>query len=264
MIAQSGSPTLSRSTEQAIECTNEMMDILGCKTVADLMKIDSRKIVESSGILLMRTAPERDGKYLPLDPYKAYLNGAAKDIDFLQGCDKEEFEFFETSLGDNFKTWLDDRKANRLSVLNDKERELVESFFNEWNPEGNERYSRLFDQLWFNSPAIRMSENQTRAGGKSYTYYFNHPEMLSESEKKFDETFSKAMRNMWVQFAKTGNPSLSAELSPYGKAIDWPLYNVKDKTIMILDDSGIHAEKESEIKITDWERTYFLTDYYCF
>jgi para-nitrobenzyl esterase len=39
-----------------------------------------------------------------------------------------------------------------------------------------------------------------------------------ENAQNFDETFSKTLRKMWVQFAKTGNPSLSADISPDGKA----------------------------------------------
>jgi para-nitrobenzyl esterase len=31
---------------------------------------------------------------------------------------------------------------------------------------------------------------------------------------------------------------------------------------MVLDEFNIHPEKESERKIVDWERTYFLTKYY--
>ena len=59
------------------------MSILGCKTVADLQKIDVQKLVKESSVLGLRVFPERDGKYLPLDPYKAYANGAAKDIDMI-------------------------------------------------------------------------------------------------------------------------------------------------------------------------------------
>ena len=131
---------------------------------------------------------------------------------------------------------------------------------------------------------FRLSENQTKAGGKSYTYYFtvesslplmksghavelsavlNHPEEKGITGRAFDETFCKTMRKMWVQFAKTGNPSLSAENSPDGKAYEWPLYDLKDKRIMIFDEFDIHPEKESERKILDWERCYFLTKYYC-
>ena len=91
----------------------------------------------------------------------------------------------------------------------------------------------------------------------------NHPENTQFTGRAFDETFSKIVRRMWVQFAKTGNPSLSAEISPDGKAYEWPLYDLEDKKIMVLDEFNIHPAKESELKILDWERCYFLTKYYC-
>ena len=70
IISQSGSPFCTRSTEEAIACTDELMEKLGCRTVADLQKIDPEKMIEVSGSLLaLRVFPERDGKYLPLNPY---------------------------------------------------------------------------------------------------------------------------------------------------------------------------------------------------
>ena len=68
---------------------------------------------------------------------------------------------------------------------------------------------------------------------------------------------------MWVQFAKTGNPSLSADISPDGKTKEWRLYDLGNKNVMVLDEFNIHAAKESEVKIVDWDKTYFLTKYYC-
>ena len=53
---------------------------------------------------------------------------------------------------------------------------------------------------------------------------FNHPEVTDETGRVFDEAFSKTMRKMWVQLAKTGDPSLSADESPDGRAKEWPLY----------------------------------------
>ena len=85
---------------------------------------------------------------------------------------------------------------------------------------------------------------------------------MSGGRQDYDETFSKTMRRMWVQFAKTGNPSLSAEDSPDGKTHEWPLYDIEDKNVMVLDEFDIHPAKESEVNIVDWERTYFLTKYY--
>ena len=70
------------------------------------------------------------------------------------------------------------------------------------------------------------------------------------------------MRKMWVQFAKTGNPSLSAGISPDGKAKEWPLYDLKDRKVMVFDEFNIHPEKEADKKIVDWDRTYFLLKNY--
>jgi para-nitrobenzyl esterase len=129
-----------------------------------------------------------------------------------------------------------------------------------------------------------LSENQTKAGGRSFTWLFtvessyplmkcahsielstlfNHPEMTDVTGRRFDETFSKIMRRMWVQFAKTGDPSLSADISPDGKAYEWPLYDIENKHILVFEEFNIHPEKESDRKLVDWDRTYFLTKYYC-
>ena len=93
---------------------------------------------------------------------------------------------------------------------------------------------------------------------------FNHPEQTSVTGRTYDETFSRNMRKMWVQFARTGNPSLSADISPDGKAYEWPLYDPENKEVMVFDEFNIHPEKESERKIVDLERTYPLTKYYNF
>ena len=287
VISQSGSPVFTRSKEQSIECTNELMGVLGCKTVSDLQKIGVDKLMEASAVLGLRIWPERDGNYLPLDPYEAYANGEAKDIDILQGCNKDELGYFIFGFGlDNYKLFETDRMAKKIAQLTEEEKVLVESYCKDAKDVGPEYscISRLFDQIVFIAPLLRLSENQARAGGKSYTYFFtpeasipmmrcghavelasvlNHPELTIYTGRAFDKTFSKTMRKMWVQFAKTGNPSLSADISPDGKAKEWPLYDSKNKELMFLDEFNIHPEKESERKILDWKRTYFLTKYYC-
>ena len=285
VIAESGAPVFTRSTEQAIGCTNEVMEILGCKTVADLQKIDVKKLVEASGVLSLRVCPERDGKYLPLNPYEAYANGAAKDIDILQGCNKDEMNYFVYSAGlEAYTEFTDAFMKRKFAQVTEEEKVLIESFMNDVKGESYEPVSRLLDQIWFFAPLFRLSESQTMGGGKSYTYFFtpesslpimkcghavelavvlNHPENTIFTGRTFDETFSKTLRKMWVQFAKTGNPSLSAGNSPDGKAKEWPLYDLGDKQIMVFDEFNIHPEKEAQRRIVDWERTYFLTKYYC-
>ncbi|MBQ3334844.1 MAG: hypothetical protein IJG85_04550 [Eubacteriaceae bacterium] len=77
-----------------------------------------------------------------------------------------------------------------------------------------------------------------------------------------NKTFSKTMRKMLGQFAKTGNPSLPKDISPNGKVKEWTLYDLKDKHVMVFGEFDIRAEKESDIHIVDWNRTYFMTIYY--
>ena len=291
VIAQSGAPHQMRSPEQAIRCTNKVMEELGCKTVADLLAVSAEKFADVWArlyglyqVLGCRTLPERDGKHLPVNPWEAYANGAAKDIEFLGGCNKDEINTFLAAMGvDAFNAWAMQRKAEKLEQLSAKEKDLVENYCGDIRGESYEPYVRLFSQIMVNAPQIRLSEEQTKAGGKSFTYYytvessvpliksghaselsvvFNHPEMNGFTGRTIDETFSKTLRKMWIQFAKTGNPSLSADMSPDGKAHVWPLYDLKERKVMVLDEFDIHPEKESERKIVDWDRSYFLTNYY--
>ena len=44
LIAESGSVNLTRTPEEGIACTNKLMEALGCKTVADLLKVDGETL----------------------------------------------------------------------------------------------------------------------------------------------------------------------------------------------------------------------------
>ena len=284
VIAQSGAPIQTNSVEESISTTNDLMEALGCKTVADLMKVDARTLIDTAAATVaLRIFPVRDGSILPFDPWEAYENGIAKDIVFLQGCNKDEMNCFVADWTvEGFKAWAADRKTKKYAhLLTDAEKAKIESFCKEGAVEDWDPDSRLFGHSWFIEGAIKMSESQTKGGGKSYTYYyrvessnpirksahfeevpivFAHPEMIEG--RQYDATFMKTMRKMWVQFARTGNPSLSAEMSPDGKAKEWPLYDLENKQVMVLDEFDIHPAKESEVKIVDWDRTYFLIKYY--
>ena len=284
LIAQSGSVNLSRTPEEGIACTNRLMEELGCKTVADLLKVSGEKLLEASAINFVHQMPERDGRILPLEPFKAYADGAAKDIEILVGCNKDEMNFFVSSFGkEGWDKWIAGRKQGKFAQLAPEDKALAESFMKDVKGDYFQPDSSLFSQSWFNTAIIKLSECQTKAGGKAYTYYFtpesadpimkcghaielpivfNHPEFTSELGREFNPTFCKTMRKMWVQFAKTGNPSLSAAESPDEKVKDWPLYDLKDKKVMVLDEFDIHVAKEADVKIVDWERTYPLTKYY--
>jgi para-nitrobenzyl esterase len=237
------------------------------------MKLDARTLVDTAAATIaLRMFPVRDGRILPLDLWAAYAGGAARDITFLQGCNKDEMNCFVADWGvETFKVWAVDRKTKKYAhLLTEDERAKIDSYCKEGAVEDWEPDSRLFSHSWFIDGAIKLSESQTIGGGKSYTYFyrvessdpirksahfeevpivFAHPEFVEG--RPYDPAFSKAMRQMWVQFARTGCPSP-----------DWPLYDLKDKRVMVFDEFDIHPAMESEVKIVDWDRTWFLTKYY--
>jgi para-nitrobenzyl esterase len=91
---------------------------------------------------------------------------------------------------------------------------------------------------------------------------FGKPELGKPLGLDFDETFSRTLRDMWVQFARCGNPSLSAEASPDGKAKEWPAYDPDSRYVVCFDEDDVHVERESERGIVSWDKCYFLTRYY--
>ena len=183
----------------------------------------------------------------------------------------------------SYNAWAAGRKARKLAQLTDEERALVEDFCANVRGEDYEHTSRLFDQIVFIAPLFRTAELQEAAGGTSFVYYFTpesndplmrcghgvevptvfgKPELGRPLGLDFEETFSRTLRDMWVQFAKTGNPSLSAEASPDGREKVWPAYDPKDRYVMCFDEDNVHVEHESERGIVSWDKCYFLTKYY--
>ncbi|MBQ8940478.1 MAG: hypothetical protein IJ062_01490 [Firmicutes bacterium] len=55
---------------------------------------------------------------------------------------------------------------------------------------------------------------------------------------------------------------VSVPLRENGHVKEWPLYDLKDKSVMVFDEFDIRVEKESAMNIVDWDRTYFMTKYY--
>ena len=136
------------------------------------------------------------------------------DLDIIQDCNKNELNYFVYGLGvEPYNNWEYARKKIKLAQLTDAEKSLIESFCKDIKGESYER-TVAFWSRWY---LLRRCSDfrkikQTPAAIRTSTLRPNF------TGREFDETFSKTMRKMWVQFAKAGNPSLSAEISPDGKA----------------------------------------------
>ena len=91
--------------------------------------------------------------------------------------DEDEFNVFAAALGvEKWNAWAAKRMEKRNKLMTAEEIAKVESYINSVPGEDWEKTSSLFSQSYFNAPAIRLSENQTKAGGKVYTYLFTQEE----------------------------------------------------------------------------------------
>jgi len=117
--------------------------------------------------------------------------------------------------------------------------------------------------------SIGLEKENVRVDGAGQLVYTPHP-FGNKSQHPFIITdYSESQVEINTEVCT--NPDLvydqmekllSAGISPDGKAHEWPLYDLKDKKVMVLDEFDIHPETESRRKIVDWDRTYFMTKYY--
>ena len=151
----------------------ELLEALNCKTVAELCAYPSEQIANTAGNLLaLRDWPERDGNLIPLDPYDAYLKGEAKEIDILEGCNKDEMGQFACFMGpEMFTNYFMARYDHRYKTMTPEDVEKAKSFQD--NTSGNTFHKtfKFGDQMFFIAPVFRVSENHTAAGGMTYHYY---------------------------------------------------------------------------------------------
>ena len=117
----------------------------------------------------------------------------------------------------------------------------------------------------FHCPARLEAETHAANGQNTYVYYFteesNDPVRLSDhgydlgfvlgnvEENRAKDIpaawkLSEIMQQMWVNFAKTGDPSLNeGEVEGVG-AIRWDKYQADDYKVMVLDSQGCQLEND--------------------
>lgn len=118
--------------------------------------------------------------------------------------------------------------------------------------------TEFFNELLFRLPAIRQGEEHAAHGNQVFLYYWNYPSSLPNLKachavelayvfnnlhetiytgSGANKTLAEQVQRMWINFAKTGNPSID------GEGMLWKPYSRTSRNIMILDDP-IHLEKD--------------------
>ena len=252
-IMQSGSVAFTSSRDDCQRLTQRVLDATGAKTVADLQALTLDEIIAlNDKVGEFYRFPERDGQLIPEDPYSRF-DGFNAGIDMLIGSTADEARYWVDAMGgeDDFDkaTWLWSRYIT-LS-LDSAQRKSASDFLDVAGEYADDSWAvcEFLNDLMFRGPAIEMAQRHAASGGRTYMYFWNkrlkdpvygacHGAEVSyvlntgRQIKNGDEhnpALAANVQQMWVNFASTGNPSISGHY--------WPAYESTQRATMLLGDS---------------------------
>lgn len=269
-IMQSGVTTAYLRTEKkSIEHTDKIMNISGAKNLDDLKSLTESDIRKIMTILIVEsdldyTYPQRDDIVIPMD-IKEALNSDARDgFDIMVGTTKDEYNYFTMILGKEANLMAMRYMVDEaLADMNDDQKERFEKFMSLQKGDEYNNLLQFINYRSFHCPSIYEAKTHSARGQNTYVYYFteesNDEDLLSchgfdlgftlgnvEEDKVKDipsaYKLSEIMQQMWVNFAKTGDPSLkSGDVDGVGD-IKWDKYNDDNCPVMVLDSESTRLE----------------------
>ena len=250
-IMQSGSVCLTSSREDCLNLTKRVLDATGAKTVADLQALSTEEIIAlNDEVGRFFRFPERDGTLIPEDPYTRF-DGFNSDIDMLIGTNSDESNFWIDAMGgeEKFEVAVQSWYRYIAMSLDSTQREKASCFLDVVPKDKPWPAAELLNDLMFRGPAIEMAQRHAASGGRTYMYYWVkalsdpiygacHGAEISyvlntgrqiKNGDRHNPFLAAEVQKMWVNFAKTGNPSTSVHF--------WPAYESTQRATMVLGDN---------------------------
>ena len=255
IIAESGSLSLTFSSEATKKLTEELLEKSGATKMEDLVAISEEKLrTISDDIFGYNNFAERDGNILPTDLYEAYKSGSGKDIDMLLGSNKDEMRYFIQSMGD-FTNLLKGKFLfiheipvlfeNDLQKISAKDMEYIDKFMELQDGRRAWKVAEFYNEIIFRVPMNKQAEYHSNAGGNTYVYIWKYPgkdktlgayhaiEIPYVFNNNFDgnilnQDLANNVQEMWINFVRNGNPSTEKYV--------WEKYNSDTRKTMVLDE----------------------------
>ena len=258
VIAESGSVALTYSKDECKPFTDKLVAAAGTDSMEDLMKMSTEELAKiNEGINEANNFPMRDGKFIPWDPYEPYKNGETKDIDMIFGTNANEMNYWIGELGGlfNYNFGMPIKYDLDIKKLKEEDFERVKVFMKKTSGYKAKRITEFYNEIMFRLPAILQAEYHANNNGNIYMYYwkeeskiplykachavelayvFYNIEDTVYTGEKADESLARAVSTMWVNFAKTGNPSLDD--------IEWKKYDSESRSTIIFKANNIKME----------------------
>ena len=230
VIAQSGSVAFTFSKEEDLALTEMFLEKTGAKTMDDLMALTEEELMKANETLNdYNNFPERDGYILPEDVYAPYDKGVTAGIDMMSGTNEDEARYFIGEIGGIriYKIAAPLMFESMVSRLSREDRKYAKAFMDLQTEDEVWNATEFMNELVFRVPAIYQSVAHSRNGGKAYMYYWTKKSTIPDygachavelayvfgnlndtiyTGDPADPELSALVQEMWVNFAKTGNP----------------------------------------------------------
>lgn len=258
VIAESGSLALTYGKEECKYFTDKLIEASGTDSIEDLMKLSTEEMAKiNEGINESNNFPMRDGVLIPIDPYEPYKQGLTKDIDMILGANANEMNYWIGELGGlfNYSAGMPIKFDDDMAKVKKEDQTYIKQFIKIAKGNRVARITEFYNEIMFRLPAIAQAEYHSENNGNVYMYYwkeeskiplykachavelayvfYNIDDTIYTGEKA-DEELARNVSNMWVNFAKTGNPSL--------ESIKWSKYDRKDRKTMTFKKADIKEE----------------------
>lgn len=272
-IMESGTSSgFLRTAEKSKDYTAKMMEISGAKDMKDLLSLTPDDLRNIMTIILMEdpvnyTYPQCDGITLPMDIKAAMEKNTREGIDILIGTNQDEMKYW---------TYYDDKDSLRktaearfdlfYSKSTEKQKEDLDKFLESYDDSDIlNYYVPLYNYLGFHTNSLYEAKTHADNGQNAYMYYFTEESTnkevgschafevryvfgnlndLSLSDAPADETLSDVMQTAWINFARTGDPSIKKGQVEGVDELKWEKYKAPDYPVMVFNSEGSHMEND--------------------
>ena len=258
VIAESGSLSLTYSRKECLGLAERLLKETGAENMDELMVLSEAELMEVNEKLNdFNNFPERDGVVLPEDLYGAYASGATADVDLMFGSNADEIRYWIREMGYYSEEWLGptifrlgvpvmfDSNMERVSA---EDRKHVDKYMTLLKKRKLWKIVEFYNDILFRVPAAAAAAAHAKNGGKAYMYYWKYPsayrgigachavelayvfnnlDVTIYTGKNICVPLAKEVQKMWVNFAKTGDPSTQEN--------KWAPYDEKERVTAILD-----------------------------
>ncbi len=269
IIAQSANIAYCDTMEHGIHVTQNFLTATGCQTMDELMALTTEELVDAyakaSAIdmnCLLGTAnfPLLDGVTLPEDRtvmYEMWGDEKRAGIDLMIGSNQDEIRYFIPGEGgeEGFANTLRWIARKDRTLLSDQEKAMYDEFMATLSNESElSRLEQYCNDLNFRARNTDMAIRHSAAGGNTYMYFVKKPVITpelgvmhaTEIPYLFDTwledpmgsgeivgidecEFRHVVKEMWANFARTGNPSTDQ--------YEWKKFSGDDRQTMVFDDT---------------------------